>query len=88
MPVIGAAFADDVYDSARAVSKLGLVTPGEHLEFKNGVLVELRRRSTVHFIAIGHPIDQEDGVASALPQNGSRTVESWILLAIDGYSGN
>src|SRR6267154_702167 len=75
VPVVGAAFADYVDDAARTVTEFGFVAAGEDLEFENGLLVELGSGAAVDFVAIGHAIDEKDGVPPALTEDWRRAIQ-------------
>src|SRR5208337_2710216 len=88
MPAVGAALADHVDNSARPVSELSLVTGGQHLEFKDCILVELGGRAAIHTVVVGHPVNQELSVVAPLPEDGNGAIRPLVILVIDGYARN
>ncbi len=88
VPIVATALGNHVDDAARAVPKLGLEAGGEHLEFLNRVLVELRRRSPTELVPVRQSINQKDGVAASLAQHRGGGIRPLVLLLVDGYPGD
>src|SRR5882724_4426810 len=53
MQVVAAGFGNDVDHSPGGMPELGFVSGGDDLEFRNGVLVELRGGATIELILVG-----------------------------------
>src|SRR5690349_7821145 len=85
VPSVATGFGKHIDDATGAMAELRRITGGEHLEFENRVLVELRCRAAIDFVAIGHAIHKEHSIAAALSENRSGRVHLRVLLAIDGY---
>src|SRR5260370_36115747 len=85
MPFVGPALTPQVEAPAGAVAKLGVVAASHDLKFKNRILIEVCGGAAVDFVAAGHAVDQEHGVAPAFSKNGSRAICGGLLLEIDGH---
>ena len=84
MEVVAARFGNDVDHASRGMAELRFVSGGDDLEFRNGVLVELRGGATIELILVGEPINEKTSVISALAKDRRRVVTVGVSLPIDG----
>ena len=68
--------------------ELRFVTGGDHLKFRNRVLIKLRRGSAAQFVLIGQTIDEKTRIVGALAENRSCVVAIKVGLPIDCDAGN
>lgn len=88
MEVVAARFGYDVDYTPGGMPELGFVSCGDDLEFRNGVLVELRSGATIELILIGQAVNEKTSVVGALAEDRRRIVTVGVSLPIDGNARN
>ena len=88
VPLAGAAFAHNVYDSARSMAELRVVAGGENLELQNRILVKRGCGPAINCVVVGHAVYKKNGVPASFPQCGHRGVQAGICLPVDCDAGD
>ena len=86
MIAVAATPGNHVDYGSRCLSKLGLITGRQDLEFRDGLLVELGGRSTIDCVLIRLAVDHEVVISCSLAKHGRGIVGPLVSLAIHNHS--
>src|SRR5262252_4520176 len=88
MILVIAAPGYDVDDGARSLSELSLIAGRQHLELRNRLLIELRRRAAIHRVLVWLAVDHEIVISGPLAEHRCGVVATDVGLAVDDRSGH